>query len=416
MKRTSNLSGRGTQLCQVCGPSINTEDIEFSRKEPNLVYMDKVFSYNQATSCPILQSLNTDNNNFTTKLIIKDTINGCGCDGHRGWDHNHGCGNDGWGCGDSNWDDCDCDCDCDDGCGGSRPNRRNRRSRRNNNFFRLDPDAVFNIDRSYVLVESFQLSRCARLCADDITADGICVDSLDFLNGQFTATTTDLIPQLSKDRCLDLGLPTKAFVLVTAAGPWTYRATFVLEGTVNTDGRTCCFQAKFKSDGAPLSVNSNCTSNFGLPKVSFPCTVSGIAPVINFTFTGKVNMLNPEICINFDNGRLGIELDTMLAIEPKINLEVVRRSLFCIDACEGMLPCDGTEASFETDEEDCTWPPPPACRCGNSPSPEADKDICDVAPICDFEEDDCHCNRSRNRRSNDYDYGNYGGCTSCNGY
>jgi hypothetical protein len=51
-------------------------------------------------------------------------------------------------------------------------------------------------------------------------------------------------------------------------------------------------------------------------------------------------------------------------------VESVRRTLFCVDACEGLLPCQGSIAAAEAieDEEDCKigGVDRPDCRCGNA--------------------------------------------------
>ena len=48
MAKVSCVRSGGPKLCSVCGPNVNTEDVLFSAREANLVYMDKVYSYNKA--------------------------------------------------------------------------------------------------------------------------------------------------------------------------------------------------------------------------------------------------------------------------------------------------------------------------------------------------------------------------------
>ena len=358
MRKNSCLpQRRGTSLCHECGPNIDTEHVDFSREEKNLVYMDKVYSYNQATSCPLLSSFTSTSGNSAVELKLEpvNSRDKCACVG-RG-----------------------CNLCCPDNCV-------------------LEPDAVFNIDRSFVLVESFMLSNPECLKAEQVTVDGFFADNLSFTSGQFAAATNNLLPQILKDRCQDLSLPTKAYFLIMDAGPWVFRATFVLQGTVNTCGRTCCFQARIKTaDCFPRTVNG--LSNFAIPNVSLPCSVNGIAPVINFQFMGGVSMLNPELTFVSGCGGSSLVLETNLVIEPMVNVEVVRRTLFCVDACEALLPCDGTIQQFETAMEDeCEWPPPPACRCGTAPTPEHDAGLRDRGPLCNFDDDDhverCGCSNA----------------------
>lgn len=374
MERKAYTRQRGPSLCSVCGPNINTEDVNFTRKEANLVYMDKVYSYNKASSCPLLHVLQGRCMEFTTKLRLEPIDDDCDCGG-RGC---HGC--------------CCC-CQPVNTC-------------------ELRSDAVFTVTRSYVLVKSLDL-RPRSLDESDVTIDGVEVDDLDEIGRQFVASANTAIVETSKSRCSDLGLPTKNFFLIRGAGPWIFRGTIVLEGTVNTGGRTCCFQAKFETPDRGLQIDG--TSTFAVPKLAIPCIAGGIAPVIRFNFTGKVFILNPEIIMDMrDSDRICTVLGS-LAVEPEVNVEVSRRTLFCIDACEGLLPCEGTEAAFELDddEDDCTWPPAPACICGTVLSPENDPHICDTSILCDFE-DDRRCHKDRH---DCYDAGmQWNGGNGCNSW
>lgn len=363
MRRLSCLPGRGTNLCQVCGPNIDTENVNFSRRESNLVYIDKVYSYNQETASPLIGT-------FDSTAPVEITMNaGERPKRHDCCDHRPGCG---------------CGCDCrDDRC----------------TFESLGPDSVFNIERSFVLVESFALANPASLTANKVTIDGFEVDSVSFTNGQFVAALNSIIPEISKTRCQELGLPSKGFLLVSNVGPWEFTGTFVLEGTVVTGGRTCCFRARAPvSTTIPMRIPVPGTSTFAIPRLSLPCTVNGIAPTLNIQFSGAVSMLNPTLTVSCSASRCVVNLSTSFAAEPRIHTEVVRRTLFCLEACEALLPCDGTEEQFETQnpDEDCTWPPPPACRCGSLPSPEKDEDICERTVVCNFDEDRrCECEPSR---------------------
>lgn len=374
MDKTGNRRQRGPSLCSVCGPNINTEDITFTRREANLVYLDKVYSYNKASSCPILHPLQDSRcGEFTTTLKLEPIEDDCDCGGKS-----HSC----------------CCC-CNQAA----------------NACDLGPDAVFTVTRSFVLVKSLEL-RPRTLDESDVTIDGVEVDDLMEIGKQFIVSADTAILETSKTRCQDLGLPTKSFFLIRGAGPWIFRGTIVVEGTVNSGGRTCCFQAKFETPDRGLLIEG--ASSFAVPKLAIPCIAGGIAPVIRFNFTGKVFILNPEIIMDIrENGRI-CTVGGSLAVEPEVNIEVSRRTLFCIDACEGLLPCEGTEAAFELDdEEDCTWPPAPACICGTVSSPENDPDICDTAEICDFE-DDKKCHRGKREISNSGMQ--WSGCNGCNSW
>lgn len=407
MAKVSCVRGGGPKLCSVCGPNVNTEDVLFSAREANLVYMDKVYSYNKATACPILHAI-AEGTEWTTELVlesIKDDCD-CGCDNGCGCGCNQGCGG---------------NCGC--GCGGGRPPRRGCCSCCcGDSGCTLTSDAVFNITRSYVLVQSLGLGDEV-LTAADVTVDGVAVDSLTKVGNKYTATTDNLVNETARERCKDLGLPSKHFFLINNAGPWQLTATIVLEGTVNTAGKTCCFQAKFKT-ASPITVND--TSTLAIPKLALPCSINGVSPTINFSFGGIVYVLNPNITASCTDDNCTLTLEGSLAVQPQVNAEVVRRTLFCVDACEGMLPCDGTEAAYELDaDDDCTWPPAPACRCGTAPTPSNDPDICDTSIVCNFDDDDkpCNCTGSENDerpgrppRPGRPGGAQHGSCSGCNGW
>lgn len=382
MERTAYTRHRGATLCSVCGPNINTDDVTFTTKEANLVYMDKVYSYNKANGCLILHTLPESRcMEFKTRLKLEaiEDFDDCSCGGH---------------------DNCCCCC-C--GCGNVA----------GINTCDLDSDAEFTITRSYVLVKNLSL-RPRTLDESDVTIDGEEIDDLTEIGNQFIVTATTAVMDATKTRCADLSLPTKSFFLVKNAGPWIFNGTIVLEGTVNSRGRTCCFQAKFETPDRGIQIEG--TSTFAIPKLAIPCITQGTPPVLRFSFTGKVFIVNPEIIMDSRERDRICTVGGLLAVEPEINVEVSRRTLFCIDACEGLLPCEGTEAEYELDdEEDCTWPPEIACRCGTAVSPENDPDICDTSVVCDFDEDKC-CNDRKGRRRGSERGMQWNGCNGCNSW
>ncbi len=334
-------------LGNTCGTNIDTGDIEFTNQQPFLTYLDKVFSFNKDTASPILFNLNTGGRNrgrYITQLFL---------DGR-----------------------------------GPFP-------------CTLSGNAVFEVDNAFVVVEYFNTRPPGNINASQVTLDGYPVDSVMYSNGQYTARTANVLPKVQKERCLDRNLPTKVFFLVTNVGPWDFRATYVLEGTVNTNGRLCRFRLEVSN--APNSPNTpihhNCPSSFAVRNLSLPCSINGIAPDILFQFTAKVNLINPRIivdsnpgpflgaeneadCDGFDRNdcwpchdidpacedTLGVALLSTVAVEPVINVQTIRRSLFCINACEGLQPCQGsiTSAEIIEDEEDCVigGVDRPDCSCG----------------------------------------------------
>jgi hypothetical protein len=290
-------------------------NIDFSHQEKNLVYLDKVYSYNQAYSCPLLSAFMSSPGNSVTELKLEGAVHRdrCGCGGR--------------------------------GCLSCCPN-----------ILSLDPDAVFTIDSSYVLVDSFSLAHPSSLKPECVTLDGYSADGIYYGNGRYSVAINNLLPKVIKKRCRDLGVPTKAYFLVMESGPWAYKATFVLEGTVNTHGRTAVFKAKIKtSDDVFREVKG--ASSFAVAGINIPCSVNGTCPVINFSFTGSVSMLNPKLAYVCTGSGCGLHLETNLVCEPIINVEVLRKTLCCADACESMLPCDGTEYQYGTIiTEECDYP------------------------------------------------------------
>ncbi|MEA4988355.1 MAG: hypothetical protein VB095_09870 [Anaerovorax sp.] len=344
-------------LGSVCGTNIDTEGIDFTNEKSNLVYMDKVFCFTDDTSCPLMFNLNTggpNRNRFVTELTLEPQ--NCCC----------------------------CCMPCT-----------------------LEENAVFNIEKSFVVVEYFNTRPPGNIAANQVSIDGYPVDSVTYSNGQYLAKTASVISRIQKERCMNAGLPTKAFFLITNAGPWDIRAKYVLEGTVNTGGRTCCFRCEISN--APSAQNtelpSNSKSNFAIPDLSLPCSINGIAPDIRFQFNAGVELINPCLTLghhhhgrgaqpgsgydecerecetvvdslchhnNNNNNSMALTLTSKVAVEPIVHIEVVRQTLFCTNACEALIPCDGSELAAEEEAaEECVNPFLPDCSCGNSSNIES---------------------------------------------
>ncbi len=317
-QRASVAGLRPGRVClgQICGTNIDTEDVKFTKQQPNLTFIDKVFSYNRDTASPILFNLDTgapNQDNFVTELFL------------------------------------------DGGC-----------------FFPcvLTPNAVFEIENSFVAVEYFNTRPPGNITAPQVTLNGFPVDSVLFNNGQYTAITENVLARVQRDRCLDKGLPTKVYFLIADAGPWDIRATYVLEGRVSTNGRVCRFRVQISN--APEAPNSmlpaGSLSSFAIPDLSLPCSINGISPEILFQFSARVNLVNPQLTVDCDPlGACTVLLDTGVAVEPVVHVQTVRRTLFCINACEGLQPCDGSvlAAELEDRNEDCEigGVDRPDCRC-----------------------------------------------------
>lgn len=411
----SCLPTRGRCLGNQCGTSIDTDDIDFTSPQSNLVYMDKVFSLNDDTSCPFLFHLNTGgiNSHCFTSVITTKSPNCC--------------------------------------CTPCQ----------------LTANSVFTIDRAFVLVEYFNTRPPGNINASQVTVDGFPVDSVDYANGQYVATTANLLSKVQRDRCLDAGLPTKTFFLVSNAGPWDLRARYVLEGTVNTDGVTSCFRAEISN--APNTTNTPLPnaflSSFAVPDLSLPCSIHGIAPDILFQFNANITMVNPSLVVNCGGrpprftgdendcqqtrcggsqggvGECTLSLVTALAIEPTIHTEVTRKTLFCVNACEGLQPCQGS--LLEAEEEECNDADlrRPDCQCGNnssvSPTTDcgcehhnsrnnvggwgcnsvgaAEDDVfeCECVRVSNQNNNSCGCSNNNSRGCNGWDNSNDNSC-GCN--
>ncbi len=354
-------------LGSVCGTNIDTEGIDFTNERSNLVYMDKVFCFTDATSCPLMFNLNTggaNRNRFVTELTLEPQ--NCCC------------------------------MPCN-----------------------LEENAVFNIEKSFVVVEYFNTRPPGNVSANQVSLDGYPVDAVSYSNGQYLAKTAGIVSMLQRERCMDAGLPTKTFFLINNVGPWDIRAKYVLEGTVNSGGRTSCFRCEISNANgtANTQLPPSCGSSFAIPDLSLPCSINGIAPDIRFQFDAGVELVNPTLTLsrggrrpkpgcccdecepecdrivdslrhncgnnnnnnNNNNNSPTLTLTSKVAIEPTVHIEVVRQTLFCTNACEALIPCDGSVSAAE--DEECVSPFQSDCSCGNSSN---------VAGIqsCDCDDDD----------------------------
>lgn len=363
MKNHSCHPGCTNNLASVCGTAIDIDDLDFAQSRNHLLYVNKVFSKGQGTASPIVFNLTTSPATFQTQLLLSplsspETNNLCeeilGVDCHchhhdHNHDHNHSCngvaGVANWGC------NCNCNCNCGNVLGAAT--------------CQLDENAVFEVLKSHVRVTAFRLANPAGLSPNQVTVDGIPVDSLFNSGNSYEATVTSNLPNILKSPCAENGLPTKAFFLISCVGPWVYQAEFVIEGTVTTNGTTCCFRATFTT----LSTSPICSnipvSNIAVPKISIPCVTGGMAPRIVFTFSAEMSLLNPVITVvsNSENDTLYLVLTTSVVVEPTVDVQVLKQSLLCLNACEALFPCEGTESAVESEEEEEELDQ--ECHCGN---------------------------------------------------
>lgn len=364
----------GDPLCNTCGTVLNLSDLAFHRPEDHLLYTDKVYSKASATACPIVFDLATTPETYQTQLLLSplhdnNNENLCGeifgccncsevcnnqniCDQIRSNAHKHNCS-------------CNCCNDCT-----------------------VDETSVFNIINSYVRVLSFQQTTPCGLDASQVTLNGTAVDDLTCQGGLFEATLSQSLSAILSRACTDNSLPTKAFFLISQAGPWSYLAEFIIEGTVTTAGKTCCFRTIFTPvAGAEPTPIAGTTSNLSIPKLSIPCASGSALPRINFNFGGKINLLNPEIIATTTAGVTQLTLSTTAVAEPEVYAEVVKRTLFCLHAAEAVVPCNGQPV----DKSCCQ-----CCQCSQNQNAAINNETtcnCHAPEASITPDDDCLCER-----------------------
>lgn len=297
--------------------SCNRTDAASAGNVQNRVFLNKIFFETREDSCPLIFDLQADEENFTQTLNIRST-NSCGC--------NSGCG-------------CSSGCGC---CGG------------------INCDSRFTVTNSCVTVNALSLSPSSEFDADDVTVDGFEVTGLEFEDGRYVADLSGIMPEITKCPCAPVdrhicgGCGTARncpeacdnnghFILVETEGPWTALITIVLEGFVTTNGRSCDFKLTCKSN-ANIPVTFTGSNNFAVNCAEIPCQARGVSPILVFDFDACAVLLNPEITVNdstsgcADAFNLTIEGD--LVVTPNMFLQVIRPSLFALNATEVAVACD----------------------------------------------------------------------------
>ena len=306
----------------------------------SMVYLNKIFSNSEAHSCPLLGELTATSETFDQQLSFYEPAD-CSC----------GCG-------------CNCNsCNC----------------------LEFGDDLNFVIDNTQVFVSDFLLEDPTSLATENVTVNGIPVDTLEYEGGRFIASTNALLSRISNCACLERGLSTKAMFLISDAGPWLAKLTIVVQGSVFGCG-SC---KKFKlimttSEG--ISINIPGTSTFAISDICLPCTTGGIAPIINFSFLANASLLNPVITTDTGTGTCNVILTGALVTEPAATIQVTRQTLFQIDAEPVSAPCDDLRRCSQspgvcTCQQDPISPCNPCCNtCSNG-----------VSAISAATEGDCGC-------------------------
>ena len=321
-------------MCSRCGTNIDNDTPDFKASKSNLAYMDKVFSYNEGLSCPLIYSFNSTTAEATNRIITArgplPPLDPCKRPDRRPDHHRHDC----------------CSCCCGgDSC-------------------QITNGSVFTAERTFAVATA--LTPTSAITSSRVTVNGRAVNNVTAENGIYTVDISNLENEISKTECECRGLPTKNFFMINGITGWNFTGQLIIEGTVNTNGSICNFRLTTDID-TPVAITGSTT--FAVPNISIPCSVHGISPVIQFTFGGIANILMPEITVA-DNT---VTLTASLIVEPALNLEVTRKTLMCMSGCEADLPCDNSvEYAFE--EVDDTCEEEFECSCGHAP--EEDENGC----------------------------------------
>ena len=306
----------------------------------NLVFLNKVFYDNTGPSCPLIVPLSTTSSGFTQQLIIGDRNRDRDCECRRNRESDF----------DEDWD-----------------RSWNRNITRCSDFNLCN--AKFTVTNSCVTITSAVQARNSSFDADDVTVDGFHVTDLDLQNGRYFADLSGIMSDITRcpctprcthicdDRCScrnncqdDCNMDCdrdEHFFLAEVPGPWELLFTIVLEGFVSNGNCTrdfkLCIKTRNDSTGrCPVTVRAS--SNFGLQCVRIPCQSQGIAPALRFNFEGCAVLLNPIITVSApseeDCPSRDVRVTGSLVFTPKINLQVVRPSLFALNAEEVDVCCD----------------------------------------------------------------------------
>lgn len=317
----------------------------------SMVYLNQVFTDLETPSCPLPGELTATNETFTQQLSFYDPTDDNGCI----------CGR-------------NCGCGCDD--------------------FSIDfnDGLTFVVENTQVFVTNFALSDPESLTTANVTLNGIPVDTLTVAGERYTATIDTLSAQIANCACLEKCQSTKAMLLIQGAGPWLAKLTIVVYGSVFGCGVCKKFRLVMTTrDG--ISIDIPGTSTFAVSQLCLPCTKSGIAPVIQFSFLASATLLNPVITSDPGSGPCNIILTGALVAEPAASVQVTRETLFTINADAVREPCDDFYKCIQTPGTcTCTadFPPPPnpccthGCERDFADETDSEPDCCQTQVCCQF--------------------------------
>lgn len=349
----------------------------------SMVYLNKVFSDLKIGSCPLMSELTAGPADFSQQLTFFEPGDSCGC----------GCNKD---CGDC----CKCCCNC---CASPTPAPQ------------PTGNLNFVIDSTEVVLSDFDLAcaTCLRPC--NVTVDGLAVDDLEIFNQQYMASTNDLMNRIGDCDCMEQGLSTKAFFLISGAGGWRARLSIILRGSVFSCGSCKRFKLVMTSRSGVLIDIPGC-STFATSELCLPCTTAGVAPVISFSFGAKATLLNPFITVGEGEG-CNITVTGCLITEPEARVKVTRQTLFSLDAQSVNIPCDNLERCRQApgtcengdDDDSGAFPLRGRC-CVDTGGNEDDKDDC-CEEAGREENCGCGCHENTGRRAISCQFNGRNGCS-----
>lgn len=328
----------------------------------SMVYLNKIFTDIDVKSCPLLSELVANGETFDQQLTFFD----------------------------QNDDHCSCGCGC-------------------NSCLDFDDDPTFVIDSTEVIITDFNLSDSGSLTVEDVTVDGITVDTLDFFNQRFIASTNNLLSQISDCACINRGQSTKGMLLIQNAGSWTARVTIIIRGSVF--GCSGCKRFRLRmSTTENTTIDIPGTSTFAVSSICLPCIVGGIAPVINFSFDAKATLLNPNIITDTGNGNCSVIVTGSLVTEPIAEIQVTRQTLFRTNAEIVEQPCDDARrCRAYPDSCNCVDDASEAVQIRNRCCGDAVEEPCEHNADAEDKTSDCELVRSRTRQISCQ----WNGCNGC---
>lgn len=269
-----------------CGTPFKAQSLPWKKPEPTAAYVDKVFSAHRAEGSSIFYPLATADlgENITTVYELTSCAGGCCCQTNT-----------------------------------------------------LSPDAVFEIQNSYVQLDCLSVAEAApaTITPDMVTVNGETVNDVTQSSGLFVANISNLITELTNPACLAQGLPSQAYLLLQNIPGLQMRVRLGFEGVVRSGGVLYRFKL-YMANNEAIPLLQGTTTSFAVASVNIPCIENGMIPAITFRFDGTADVINPVLSVTEDNdtNEVTVNLNCTLGITPLAYVEVVRRTLMMVTAAE----------------------------------------------------------------------------------